>query len=92
MSRNSKNARLQKMEEALPKNRSAAAKAKRAEGKVTKPGRATSPTHGKKRAWWQLGTYAEFVKGGGKKRKSNREEAGVVTTAIDNDATDGVQV
>lgn len=55
MSRNNKNARLQKLEEAMPKNRSAAAKARRATGEVKKPGRATAPKHGKKHAWWQTG-------------------------------------
>jgi hypothetical protein len=70
MSRNSKNARLQKLEEALPKNRSAAAKARRAAGKPQGQGRATQASHGKKNAWWQKGTYAEFIKGGGKSRKS----------------------
>lgn len=85
MSRNSKNARLQKAEEALPKNRSAAAKARRASGQVRQPGRSTQSTHGKKNAWWQKGlSYAEFVKGGGKsKRKSAKEEAGVVTTEVE---------
>lgn len=86
MSRNNKNARLQKLEEALPKNRSAAAKARRAAGEAPrKPGRATASTHGKKNAWWQKGlSYAEFIKGGGKnKRKSAKEEAGVVETAVE---------
>lgn len=87
MSHNSKNARLQKLESELPKNRSAAAKARRASGEVRAPGRAAAPKHGKKNAWWQKGTYAEFIKGGGKKRRSAKEEAGVVTTAIEEDTT-----
>lgn len=86
MSRNNKNARLQKLEEALPKNRSAAAKARKASGEAPrKPGKATASSHGKKNAWWQKGiSYAEFVKGGGKKpRKSAKEDAGVVQTEVE---------
>ena len=86
MSRNNKNARLHKLAEALPKNRSAAAKARKAAGEAPrKPGRATNATHGKKNAWWQKNlSYAEFIKGGGKKpRRSAQAEAGVVETAVE---------
>jgi hypothetical protein len=85
MSRNNKNARLHKLAESLPKNRSAAAKARRAQGEARKPGRAAAPNHGKKNSWWQKNiTYAEFIKGGGKKpRKSFKEETGVVETAVE---------
>lgn len=86
MSRNNKNARLHKLAEALPKNRSAAAKARKASGEAPrKPGKATASCHGKKNAWWQKNlSYAEFVKGGNKKpRRSNKEEAGVVETAVE---------
>jgi len=72
MSRNSKNARLHAQARALPKNRSAAAKARRASGEVRQPGRATSPSHGKKNAWWQNGDYATFVKG--KQKRGKRTE------------------
>lgn len=75
MSRNSKNARLQKAEEQMPKNRSAAAKARAAEGKTSKPGRAAAPKHNKKNAWWQRGiSYSQFIKGGAKAVKSRRTE------------------
>lgn len=85
MSRNNKNARLQKLEEALPKNRSAAAKARRASGEVKQPGRATASKHAKKKAWWQTGdrSYSSFVKGGNKKRRSAKEEMGVVEIAVE---------
>lgn len=73
MSRNSKNARLQKQEEALPKNRSAAAAKRRGEGKPHAQGRAAAPKHGKKNAWWQRHmTYSQFIKGGAKAAKSNK--------------------
>lgn len=81
MSHNSKNARLQKMEEALPKNRSAAAAQRRADGKPRAQGRATTPKHGKKNAWWQRGiSYAQFIKGGAKAGRRN---------TTDNDSEDG---
>ena len=85
MSRNNKNARLQKLEESLPKNRSAAAKARRASGEVKQPGRATAPKHAKKKAWWQVGdrSYTSFVKGGGKKQRKNKDETGVVEIAVE---------
>lgn len=85
MCRNNKNARLQKMEEALPKNRSAAAKARRAEGKVTTQGRATAPKHTKRNAWWQRKgmTYAMFIKGGAKPtRKTSGEDAGALVEIV----------
>jgi hypothetical protein len=84
MSRNNKNARLQKAEEALPKNRSAAAKERRANGEVKKPGRATAPKHNKSKAWWQTGdkSYTSFVKGGGKKQRKNKEETATIEVAI----------
>lgn len=78
MSRNSKNARLQKQEEALPKNRTAAAKARAASGEQRRPGRAAAPKHGKKNAWWQRvpKSYSLFIKGGAKAgRKSQSEVA-----------------
>lgn len=79
MSRNSKNARLQKLEEAMPKNRSAAARERRANGEQRKPGRAAAPKHDKKRAWWQMiprVSYAQWIKGGGKaaRRSSTSNE------------------
>lgn len=79
MSRNSKNARQHVAARALPKNRSAAAKARRASGEVRQPGRATASSHGKKNAWWQKGTYAEFVKG--KQKRGKRSEAGTEEAA-----------
>lgn len=75
MSRNSKNARLQKLEESLPKNRSAAARARAESGESRKPGRAAAPKHGKKNAWWQRGTsYSQFIKGGAKAGKSRKAD------------------
>lgn len=74
MSRNSKNARLQKQEEALPKNRSAAAKARAASGEKHRQGRAAAPKHAKTRAWWQRGSYSQFIKGGAKAAKRSQHE------------------
>lgn len=75
MSRNSKNARQQKAEEQMPKNRSAAAKARAASGEARKPGRAAAPKHNKKNAWWQRKiTYSTFIKGGAKAVKGRRTE------------------
>lgn len=74
MSRNSKNARLVREAKAMPKNRSAAAKARAASGETRKPGRATAPKHSKKNAWWQRGTYSSFIKGGAKAGRGRKEE------------------
>lgn len=63
MSRNSKNARLNKES----KERSAARK-----NGTTGPAR-TSPKHGKTKAWWQLGSYFDFIKGKGKKSRPQEE-------------------
>ena len=72
MSRNSKNAKRIQAAKALPKNRSAAAKAKRAEGKPATTGRTSTPAHGKKNAWWQkFPSYGAFIRGG---KKGNRNE------------------
>lgn len=71
MSRNSKNAKRIVAAKALPKNRSATARARRAEGKAPLTGH-TSPAHGKKRAWWQLfPSYAAYLKGGKKERSAD---------------------
>lgn len=62
MSKNSKNARLNRE----AKERSASRK----NGNKLGPseGRATAPKHGKKKAWWQIfHSYSDFIKGGGKK-------------------------
>jgi hypothetical protein len=60
MSRNSKGAQRNK-----------AAKERSEQRKKGNAGPAkTTPKHNKKRAWWQLGTYSEAVKGGkGRKRE-----------------------
>jgi hypothetical protein len=68
MSRNSKNAARIKAAKDLPKNRSAAARAKRAEGKPATNGR-SGPKSTKKNAWWQkFPTYGAFVRGGKKQK------------------------
>lgn len=68
MSKNSKNARLIAARKAMPKNRSAAARARRESGEVRQPGRASAPSHGKKKAWWQVfKSYRDYISGGGKK-------------------------
>lgn len=68
MSRNSKNARRIATAKTLPKNRSAAARAKRAEGKPATSGRSGKPTS-KKNAWWQkFPTYAAYLRGGKKQK------------------------
>lgn len=70
MSRNSKNAKRIASAKALPKNRSATARARRAEGKTPQTGH-TSPAHGKTRAWWQkFPSYKAYIQGG----KSARPE------------------
>lgn len=64
MSRNSKNAKRIAAAKALPKNRSATARARRAEGKAPLTGH-TSPAHGKKNAWWQkFPSYKAYLAGG----------------------------
>lgn len=67
MSRNSKNAKRHQAARDLPKNRSAAARARRAEGKpATAPRRPST----KKNAWWQkFPSYGAFIRGA-KKQKS----------------------
>lgn len=66
MSRNSKNARRHVAAKALPKNRSAAARAKRAEGKKATNGRTGSATK-KRNAWWQkFPSYGAWIRGGKK--------------------------
>jgi hypothetical protein len=68
MSRNSKNARRIAAAKTLPKNRSAAAKARRAEGKPATNGRSGKPST-KKNAWWQkFPTYGAFLRGGKKQK------------------------
>ena len=63
MSRNSKNAK-----------QLAAARERSKSRLAGNPGpKATTPKHGKQRAWWQLGTYKEFIKG--KAKKSRMPEA-----------------
>lgn len=63
MSKNSKNARRIAAARALPKNRSAAARARRAEGKPATNGRNGKPSQ-KKNAWWQkFPSYHAFLKG-----------------------------
>lgn len=68
MSRNNKNARRIQAAKQLPKNRSAAAKARRAEGKPATNGRDGKQST-KKNAWWQkFPTYGAFVRGGKKQK------------------------
>ena len=72
MSRNSKNGKRIAAAKALPKNRSAAAKVRRAEGKPAGTGRTGQSLHGKKNAWWQkFPSYGAFIRGG---KKGNRNE------------------
>lgn len=62
------NARRIAAAKSLPKNRSAAAKAKRAEGKPATNGRTGKPTT-KKNAWWQkFPSYKAFLLGGKKQK------------------------
>lgn len=64
MSRNSKNARLTRE-----------AKERSMSRKSGNPGpKATTPAHGKKRAWWMLGSYAEFVRGKPKKNDKRAQD------------------
>lgn len=73
MSRNSKGA----------KRNAAAKEASRVRLAGGSGARSTSPQHGKKNAWWQKGgSYADFAKGGGKKRRDRSAEVGVVEVAI----------
>jgi hypothetical protein len=68
MSRNSKNARRIAAAKALPKNRSAAARARRAEGKPATNGRGGKQST-KKNAWWQkFPTYGAYLRGGKKQK------------------------
>ena len=64
MSRNSKNARRIAARKEMSKLRLGGGKG---------PAR-TSPQHGKKKAWWQLGSYTSFVKGGSKASKRRQQE------------------
>lgn len=76
MSRNSKNAQRYAAARALPKNRSAAARARRADGKPAQspPRRPSS----KKNAWWQkFSSYSAFTKGGKKGAQRDQEAADV---------------
>lgn len=74
MSKNAKNGRRIAAAKALPKNRSAAAKARRAEGKPATSGR-SGPASTKKNAWWQkFPSYGAFIRGG-KKQKGEGEQA-----------------
>lgn len=69
MSRNSKNARRLVAARALPKNRSAAARARRAEGKPATNGRTGKPSQ-KKNAWWQkFPSYHAYIIGAKKAQK-----------------------
>lgn len=71
MSRNSKNAQRIKAAKEQPKNRSAAALTRRAEGKPASNGRGGKPTT-KKNAWWQkFPSYAAYIKGGKKERPAD---------------------
>lgn len=83
MSKNSKNARRQQQEDALPKNRSAAARARRASGSVQTAPRSGNRT--KKHAWFQTGdrSYSTFIKGGNKRQRKVKEEIGTVEVAIE---------
>lgn len=75
MSQNSKKARRLVAARALPKNRSAAARAKRAEGKPATNGRSGKPS-AKKNAWWQkFPSYGAYIRGG---KKGNRSEEAAV--------------
>lgn len=74
MSKNSKNSRRIAAAKALPKNRSAAARARRAEGKPATNGRSGKPST-KKNAWWQkFPSYAAYLRGG-KRQKSEADES-----------------
>ncbi len=69
MSRNSKNAKRIQQAREMSKTRT---------GGGSGPA-STAAKHGKTKAWWQLGSYSSFVKGG-KKRKGaadSADEAGV---------------
>ena len=69
MSSNNKSARRTAARKALPKNRSAAAKARRAEGKPATNGRTGKATT-KKNAWWQkFPNYGAFIRGGKKQKE-----------------------
>lgn len=70
MSRNNKNARLHAARKALPKNRTAAAKARRAEGKPATNGRTGKPSQ-KKNAWWQkFPSYGAWLRGSKKQKEA----------------------
>lgn len=70
MSRNNKTARRLVAARALPKNRSAASRARRAEGKSASNGRTGKATT-KKNAWWQkFPSYGAWIRGG---KKPNQE-------------------
>ena len=73
MSRNSKNAKRIQQAREMSKTRT---------GGGSGPS-STSPKHGKKKAWWQVGngSYTAFIKGDGKKKRGGDAEvvnAGVV--------------
>ena len=74
MSRNSKNARLNKEAKEI-----SATRQKRTE--PMNPGRKDNAT--KKKAWWQIGdrSYLSFMKGG--KKRSAQKETGVVEIAVE---------
>lgn len=70
MSRNNKNARLHREAKEMGKNRQAG-----------NPGpKQTTPCHGKKRAWWQLGTYSSFINGKGKRDRAQEQQQEVADT------------
>lgn len=75
MSRNSKNARLIKQAKERAIARQGRAKTE-ATGEKKPQGRATTPCHGKTKAWWQRGTYAQFIRGGGKAAKRDNADGG----------------
>lgn len=70
MSRNNKNAKRHAAARSMPKNRSAAAKARRKAGEPAKNPRGTPSK--KKNAWWQkFPSYGAFIRGEKKHKTDN---------------------
>jgi hypothetical protein len=73
MSQNNKKARL--LREARVRSAARKNAGPKAEGGEKRQGRATAPKHGKTKAWWQRGTYAQFIRGGGKTAKRDSRDS-----------------